>query len=449
MSSFYKKNTIKSSYSCSLKGTVSIPGDRYFSHCSVILGGIASGKTQISGLLESDDVLNTMKMMNYLGANYTKKNSKWIVEGVGNGCLLSPEHPMNFKDFYIGYELIMGVVGVYDFQTFFKGCENISQKSIKSILDPLRNMGVQVIPIKRNCLPLSLHGPRIPNPISYRSPVASSQLKSVVLLAGLNTPGITEIVEPVKTHDHIENILKEFGVDLLVTTDINENYSVRIEGRKSISGCNLKVPGDPSFALFVLSAALLIAESNIKILRVSINPLRVGLINILQEMGANISFSNIRIESGENIADIQVRSSKLRGISISKSRIRSIIDECPILMVISAFAEGKTIMNGLEDLMRSNQFFAILECLQVNNIKYEKGKDHFVIIGAPSGSGLGSSSGHMVQSKFGYNIAMSFLIMGFASEYSVLVDDCYEISAVFPDFINLMQGLGARIEWIV
>ncbi|WP_354688086.1 3-phosphoshikimate 1-carboxyvinyltransferase [Candidatus Liberibacter africanus] len=444
---FCKKNPTESSQSVGLRGIIDIPGDRCLSHFSMILGGIASGRTQIRGLLESDDVLNTMRMMNYLGAHFTKKNSEWIVDGVGNGCLLSPKYPLNFKNFDMGYELMMGLVGVYDFETFFKGGRKVSQEIIEYILTPLRQMGVQVIPHREGCFSVALRGPRTPNPISYISPLALPQVKSAVLLAGLNTPGITEVVEPVKTQNHMEILLREFGVDLMINSNTSEDYSVKIKGRGSISGCNLKIPGDPSLALFPLAAALLIPESDIKILNVLINPLRIGSINILQEMGADINFSNHRIENGENVADIQVRFSNLKGITISEDRVSFAIDEYPILLVISAFAEGKTIMKGLGKLMRSKQFSSLLECFKINNVQYEKGEDYLVVMGMPKGKGLGSSAGHVVRSNFDC-ITMSFLIMGLASEHSIFVDDCSDTSAIFPKFINLMQGLGARIEWI-
>ncbi|XCD43104.1 3-phosphoshikimate 1-carboxyvinyltransferase [Candidatus Liberibacter asiaticus] len=448
MSFVCKKSTIQSSYSCGLQGTICIPGDRSLSHFSIILGGIAAGETQIRGVLESDDVLNTMRMMHYLGARFTKKDREWIVQGVGNGCLLSPEYPLDFKGFDMGYGLMMGVVGVYDFQTFFKGRAEILQPTLESLLAPLYQMGVQVKLPEDKRLPLVLHGPRTPNPIVYKSPMDSVQSKSVVLLAGLNTPGITEVIEPVKTQDHMEIILKEFGVDLLIKSDTIEDYSVRIEGRKRISGCNLKIPGDSSIAFFPLAAALLIPGSDIKLLNVLTNPLRVGIIDILREMGADITLSNSRIESGENIADIRVRFSKIKGITISDNRLRSIVDEYPILLVISAFAEGETIIKGLAEVMTSKQFSGIIECFNINNIQYEREGDYLMIKGVPGGKGLGCSTGHMVQSKFGYRVAMSFLVMGLASEYSVVVDDYTMISTIFPDFINLMKTLVARIVWV-
>ncbi|CAL9915980.1 3-phosphoshikimate 1-carboxyvinyltransferase [Candidatus Liberibacter solanacearum] len=438
----YKKRPARSSCSFGLTGTICVPGDRSISHFSIILGGLASGETRISGLLESDDVLKTIKSMNCLGAHFTKKNGEWIIKGVGNGCLLAPESPLDFENSEIGCELTMGLVGVYDFQTFFKGGD-LSKKAVERVLTPLIQMGAQVVPAKKNCLEFALHGPKTPNPIVYKSSMVSARMKSVVLLAALNALGATKVIESMKTQNHMEIMLKEFGVDLLVKSDKIRGYSVQIEGRKELSGCGLTIPGDPSFAIFPLAAALLIPGSDVQILNVLINPSRIGLINILQDMGADIAFVNHRIESGENIADIQVRFSNLKGITISEDRMPYMIDEYPILAIISAFAEGRTVIKGMGKLERLS---TILEGLSINNVQCEQGENDLVVMGVPGGRGLGSRSGRMVQPKFDHRIAMSFLVMGLASEYSVVVDDCSMDSTICQDFINLMQGLGARIE---
>ncbi|AHA27468.1 3-phosphoshikimate 1-carboxyvinyltransferase [Candidatus Liberibacter americanus] len=448
MSSHDKKKPVESYFSRDIQGSVSVPGDKSISHRAVILGGIASKETRITGLLESDDIFNAIKSMSYLGASFEKIGLEWIVRGVGNGCLLAPEKPLYFGNSGTGCNLIMGIAGVYDFRAVFQGDESLSKRPMRRVLDPLCMMGVQVEPVDSNYLPLALHGPKNPNPIFYNMPIASSQVKSAILLASLNTPGITSIVEDVKTRDHTERMLREFGVDLLIQYSASGKRSIHLEGRCNISGCNLNVPGDFSSAAFLLAAALLIPGSNLQILNVGINPSRIGLIDTLQEMGADISILNPRVDSSEDISDIQVRFSKLRGIFIPENRVPFMIDEYPILAVIAAFAKGKTTMKGLRELRfkESDRLSAIVEGLKINNVDCEAGEDYLVIRGSPGGRGIGSRIGHMVKTRFDHRIAMSFIVMGLASEYPVIVDDYSMISTSFPNFIELMQGLGARIK---
>ncbi|MBY7649016.1 MAG: 3-phosphoshikimate 1-carboxyvinyltransferase [Candidatus Liberibacter europaeus] len=443
MSCLYKKNPGIASFSDSIKGVIYIPGDKSISHRAIVLGGLASGETRIIGLLESDDIANTIKSMSCFGANFTKNGQEWIVKGVGNGCLLSPERPLYFGNSGTGCRLIMGLAAVYDFPMIFQGDESLSQRPMDRVLDPLRMMGVQVKSVKENFLPLYLNGPRTSNPITYEMPIASAQVKSAILLAGLNTPGITTVIEPVKTRDHTERMLKMFGVDLSLQPN-----EIHLKGRGNVSGCTIKIPGDFSSAAFPLAAAILVPGSDLKILNVSVNSSRIGLIDTLREMGADISFFNRRVESCEDIADIRVRYSSLKGVVVPEDRVPFMIDEYPILAVIAAFAEGKTIMKGLRELIfkESNRLSAIFEGLKINNVECEKGEDYLVVIGVPSGKGLGSCVGHMVKSRFDHRIAMSFLVMGLASEYPVVVDDCTMISTSFPNFIDLMQCLGAKIE---
>ncbi|MBL0848792.1 MAG: 3-phosphoshikimate 1-carboxyvinyltransferase [Candidatus Liberibacter ctenarytainae] len=444
----HKKVPVRSSFSSSMHGTICVPGDKSMSHRALILGGIASGETRISGLLESYDTANTIQAMNSLGAYFIKTGMEWVVKGVGNGCLLSPENHLDFGNSGTGCRLVMGAAGIYDFQIVFRGDPSLSKRSMEHILNPLRRMGVQIKSTDNHCPPIVLFGPKTSNPITYRVPIASAQVKSAILLAGLNTPGITTVIEPVKTRDHTEIMLKEFGANVLIEPNSRGESSIHIEGRKNLTGCRLVIPGDLSSAAFPLAAALLVPGSDIKIVNVSINPSRMGLIDTLQEMGADISFLNSRVEIGEDVADIRVRSSNLKGVLVPEERVPLMIDEYPILSIIAAFAEGQTIMKGLRELRfkESDRLSAIVEGLKINNVEYEAGHDYLVVTGSPNGKGLGSSEGHMVPSRLDHRIAMSFLVMGLASEYPVTVDDCGMIPTSFPNFMDLMQCLGARIS---
>ncbi|MBA5723768.1 3-phosphoshikimate 1-carboxyvinyltransferase [Candidatus Liberibacter sp.] len=449
MPSSYVKCPVRALRSSDIQGAICVPGDKSISHRAVILGGIASGETRIRGLLESDDIVNTIHSMNSLGAKIEKKGREWIVKGVGNGCFLAPKAPLYFGNSGTGCRLVMGIVGVYDFQTLFKGDSSLSRRPMERILNPLSKMGVQVKSFgKEGCLPITLRGPGTSNPISYKIPMSSSQVKSAILLAGLNTPGITTVIEPLKTRDHTERMLERFGVNLSIKPDTIAGYSVRLQGRGKLSGCNLNISGDPSSAAFPIAAALLVPGSDVTILNVLVNPSRIGLIDTLQEMGADIVFLNPRIEGGEDVADIRVRFSELKGIVVPEERMPYMVDEYPILSVIASFAEGKTVMKGLQELRfkESDRLSAIAEGLRVNNVEHEEGCSHLMVVGVPGGKGLGSSLGNMVRSRFDHRIAMSFLIMGLASEYPVAVDDGNMISTSFPNFIELMQGLGAKIE---
>jgi 3-phosphoshikimate 1-carboxyvinyltransferase len=430
-----------------LKGTVRIPGDKSISHRSFMFGGLASGETRITGLLEGEDVINTGKAMRAMGAKIEKVGDTWIIEGTGNGALLAPEAPLDFGNAGTGCRLTMGLVGVYDFASTFIGDASLSSRPMGRVLNPLREMGVQVEAQAGDKLPVTLHGPKTPNPIAYRVPMASAQVKSAVLLAGLNTPGITTVIEPVMTRDHTEKMLQGFGADLSVETDGDGVRTIRLEGRGKLVGQVIDVPGDPSSTAFPLVAALLVPGSDITILNVLMNPTRTGLILTLQEMGADIEVLNARNAGGEDVADLRVRHSDLKGVDVPADRAPSMIDEYPVLSVAAAFAEGTTTMTGLDELRvkESDRLAAVARGLELNGVDCTEGETSLTVRGVPGGKGLGNAKGEAVKTHLDHRIAMSFLVMGLASEHPVTVDDARMIATSFPEFMDLMAGLGARI----
>ncbi len=429
-----------------LKGTVRVPGDKSISHRSLMFGAIASGETRITGLLEGEDVMRTGAAMTAMGAGILKRDGEWIVRGVGNGCLLQPEKPLDFGNAGTGARLTMGLVGAYDMETAFVGDASLSGRPMGRVLEPLRQMGVQVLSAAPgDRMPITLRGPRHAAPITYRVPMASAQVKSAVLLAGLNAPGITTVIEPVPTRDHTEKMLKGFGANLSVEIDEQGVRHIFIEGQGKLSGQTIAVPGDPSSASFPLIAALIVPGSDITIENVLMNPTRTGLILTLQEMGGDIEIVKPRKAGGEDVADLRVRSSDLKGISVPAARAPSMIDEYPVLAVAAAFAEGETMMQGLEELRvkESDRLAAVARGLEANGVDCTEGEASLAVRGRPGGRGLG---GGLIQTHLDHRIAMSFLVMGLAAEGPVTIDDRAMIATSFPEFMGLMTGLGARIE---
>jgi 3-phosphoshikimate 1-carboxyvinyltransferase len=437
------------SKSRALKGDIRIPGDKSISHRSFMFGGLASGETRITGLLEGEDVINTGKAMQAMGASIRKDGDAWIIRGVGNGCLLAPETALDFGNAGTGCRLTMGLVGPYDFDTTFIGDASLSRRPMGRVLDPLRLMGVQVKSEPGDRLPVTLHGPRTPAPISYRVPMASAQVKSAVLLAGLNVPGITTVIEPVMTRDHTEKMLRGFGAKLDIETAADGVRTIRLEGRGALSGQSIDVPGDPSSSAFPLVAALIVPDSDLTIRNVLMNETRTGLILTLQDMGADIEILDPRQAGGEDVADLRVRASDLKGVTVPADRAPSMIDEFPVLAVAACFAEGETVMTGLEELRvkESDRLAAVARGLELNGVDCTEGEDWLSVRGRPDGKGLGAASKDaVVKTWLDHRIAMSFLVMGLASERPVRVDDCAIIATSFPEFMGMMTGLGAEIE---
>ncbi|THF57007.1 3-phosphoshikimate 1-carboxyvinyltransferase [Ollibium composti] len=433
-----------------LSGTARVPGDKSISHRSFMFGGLASGETRITGLLEGEDVLRTGAAMKAMGAQIEKKGAEWIIRGTGNGALLEPEGPLDFGNAGTGSRLTMGLVGTYDMETTFMGDASLSSRPMGRVLDPLRQMGVQVLKAAPgDRMPITLRGPKHAAPITYRVPMASAQVKSAVLLAGLNTPGITTVIEPVMTRDHTEKMLKGFGANLDVETDERGVRHIFIEGQGKLTGQVIAVPGDPSSAAFPLVAALIVPGSDIVIENVLMNPTRTGLITTLMEMGGRIDVINPRSEGGEDVADLRVRHSDLKGVTVPPERAPSMIDEYPVLAVAAGFAEGETLMQGLEELRvkESDRLAAVASGLKLNGVDCTEGEATLAVRGIPGGKGLGGAGkSDAVETHLDHRIAMSFLVLGLAAEKPVTVDDATMIATSFPEFMGLMKDLGAEIE---
>lgn len=429
-----------------LSGHVRVPGDKSISHRALILGGVASGTTRIRGLPGGEDILSTAAAMRAMGATIAREDGDWIVRGVGNGCLLQPERELDFGNSGEGACLVMGLAGVYDMETRFVGDASLAKRPMGRILDPLRRMGVQARVTGDDRLPLSLHGPRTANPVSYRVPVASAQVKSAVLLAGLNAPGVTTVIEPATTRDHTETMLKAFGASLDITVDVDGARHIAIEGQGALRGCDFDVPGDPSAAAFLVVAALVTHGSDVTIENVLMNPARTGLLTTLQDMGAAIDIVNARVTGGEDVADLRVRSSDLKGVTVPADRAPSMIDDYPVLAVAASFAEGETRMQGIEDLRvkASDRLAAVADALAVNGVDCSSGRDWLAVRGRPGGRGLGAlTNDAVVATHLDHRIAMSFLVFGLAAEHGSRIDDAAMIASGFPGLAETMAGLGA------
>ena len=429
-----------------LSGTCKVPGDKSISHRALMLGGLASGTSTISGLLEGEDVLNTLKAMQATGAVASRQaNGDWTITGTGNGLLLAPDQPIDFGNSGTGCRLCMGLFGAYDFETTFLGDASLSSRPMGRVLDPLGQMGVQILDQAENGrLPITLKGPYQTAPIEYVVPVPSAQVKSAVLFAGLNTPGITTVVEPHLTRDHTERMFQGFGAKLDVETNKDGQRRISIEGQGELIAQAVTVPSDPSSAAFPLVAALIVPDSDITLPSVMLNEARIGLLTTLQEMGGNISINNKHTSGGEEIADITVKSSELKGIDVPAERAASMIDEYPVLAIAAAFADGDTLMQGVHELRvkESDRLDAVARGLEANGVTCEEGDDWLKVTGRPDGKGLG---GGTVATRLDHRIAMSFLVMGMASEKPVTVDDGSVMETSFPAFVELMNGLGAAI----
>jgi len=429
-----------------LHGVCKVPGDKSISHRALMLGGLASGESRITGLLEGEDVLNTAKAMAAVGANVRQEGDSWFVHGTGNGLLLEPEASLDFGNAGTGCRLCMGLFGVYDFPTTYVGDASLSSRPMGRVINPLREMGVQVLEEQGDGrLPITLRGPWQTAPIEYKVPVPSAQVKSAVLLAGLNTPGITTVIEPHLTRDHTEKMLRGFGAELEVETTNTGERRISLIGQGKLSAQEVTVPADPSSAAFPLVATLIVPGSAITIPDVLLNEARTGLITTLQEMGGGIEITNKRNSGGEEIGDLIVSASELKAIEVPAERAASMIDEYPVLAIAAAFAEGETRMPGLHELRvkESDRLAAVARGLEANGVECKEGNDSLSVRGRPDGKGLG---GGTVTTHLDHRIAMSFLVMGMATENPVSVDDGSVMETSFPGFVELMNGLGGEIR---
>lgn len=425
-----------------LAGKVRVPGDKSISHRALILGALSVGETRISGLLEGEDVLNTAQSMRALGAKVERTAPfAWSVSGVGVGGFAQPAAPLDFGNSGTGCRLVMGAVAGCPIAAVFDGDASLRSRPMRRILDPLELMGVRVSDIREGGrLPLTLHGARYPVPIVYKTPVASAQIKSAVLLAGLSAPGITTVIEQEASRDHTELKLKHFGAEISSEKEGSHGRRITLNGEPELHGAEVVVPADPSSASFPIVAALIVEGSDVVFSDVMTNPLRTGLFTTLREMGASIEESEVRGDAGEPMAQLRVRASKLKGVEVPPERAPSMIDEYLVLAVAAAFAEGTMIMRGLQELRvkESDQLEATADMLRVNGVKVEVSGDDLIVEGRGYVPGGGLVATHM-----DHRIAMSALVMGCASDRPVKIDDTAFIATSFPDFIPMMRALGA------
>jgi 3-phosphoshikimate 1-carboxyvinyltransferase len=428
----------------SLKGDITVPGDKSISHRALMFGALAAGETRIEGLLEGEDVMRTAAAMRALGAEVTRRGpGAWSVHGVGVGGLREPDQALDLGNSGTGARLLMGVVATHPITTFFVGDASLSRRPMARITTPLEQIGARVVAREGGRLPLAITGATMPMPIRYRSPVPSAQVKSAVLLAGLNTPGETTVVEAEATRDHTERLLRHFGAEVRTAT-VPEGLAITVTGQPELVAGPITVPGDPSSAAFAVVAALCVPGSEMTIRGVGMNPLRDGLYRTLAEMGADIAQSNKREVGGEPVADLVVSASRLKGVTVPAERAPIMIDEYPILAIAAACAEGRTTMQGLAELRvkESDRLGAVERGLRACGVEVEAGKDSLVVHGrggAPRGGGT-------VVTDMDHRIAMAFLVLGLAAEQPVTVDDGAFIDTSFPGFAALVQGLGGRID---
>ncbi len=428
----------------SLVGTIRVPGDKSISHRALILGALAVGRTRVTGLLEGEDVMHTAAALSAMGAGLTRGgDGVWTVDGVGVGGLGEPQDIIDCGNSGTGARLIMGVAASHPFTSFFTGDASLRRRPMGRVVDPLQRIGARFVARDGGRLPLALIGAATPMPITYRLPVPSAQVKSAVLLAGLNAPGETSVIEPMPTRDHTERMLRHFGGRVEVGADPDGATRITLGGQPELRAADLIVPGDPSSAAFPLVAALLINGSAVTIEGVGTNRLRTGLFETLIEMGADLSFADERIEGGEPVADLVVRASRLTGVAVPAERAPRMIDEYPILAVAAAFAEGSTAMHGLGELRvkESDRLAAMAEGLAACGVKVEVDGDSLIV----HGTGQPPAGDAAIAARLDHRIAMSFLVLGMAAAAPVQIDDGATIATSFPGFVTLMNGLGARI----
>ena len=425
-----------------LKGMITAPGDKSISHRAIILGALAEGDTHVTGLLRGADIMSTVSAMRALGAKVVENDDQsWTVSGVGAQGLKSPTVPVDCGNAGTGVRLIMGAASAYKLDAEFTGDESLRSRPMARVLDPLREMGIQTDSTEGDRLPATIRSNGKLLPIDYTPAQASAQVKSAILLAGLKTEGATTVREKRLSRDHTENMLRAFGAEVQ-TRPKDEGQIVTIEGPINLIGTRVNVPGDPSSAAFPIIAALIIPGSDICIENVMMNPTRTGLLETLAEMGGDIRADNFRKSGGEVIADLHIKHSNLRGVTVPPQRAPAMIDEYPILAVAAAFAKGETIMNGIEELRvkESDRISATVELLRRNGVDVTESSDGMRVKGGKAPGGATVTTYH------DHRIAMSALILGLAAQSPVEIDDASMIATSFPSFFDLMNTLGANIE---
>lgn len=433
-----------------LRGIATIPGDKSVSHRALILGALAIGETRISGLLEAEDVLNTAGAMRAFGAEVVRdRPGAWRIWGTGIGGWGEPADVLDFGNSGTGSRLVMGAMAATPISAVFTGDASLRGRPMKRVLDPLTKFGTEYVAREGGLMPLTLIGARQAICVDYEVTVASAQVKSAMLLAALGAPGRSRIVQRDLTRDHTEKMLKAFGADISVEALSDGGEALHVQGEVALKPCTVDVPRDPSSAAFAMVAALIVPGSEITLPSVLLNPRRIGLIDTLLEMGADISIANERASGGERIGDLVVKASVLRGVEVPPERAPSMIDEYPILSVAASFAEGRTVMRGLDELIvkESDRLSAIANGLKACGLAIDIGNDKDNTTLTVEGRGTqGVPGGARVTTHLDHRIAMSFLAMGLASREPVSVDDTTMIATSFPEFETLMRDLGADFK---
>lgn len=427
-----------------LAGRVTVPGDKSISHRSLMLSALAVGTSRVEGLLEGEDVLATAAAMRAMGATIERgADGVWTIDGVGVGGLLQPQAALDMGNSGTSTRLLMGLVSSHAITATFVGDASLSKRPMGRVIEPLSRMGAEFTPSPGGRLPLMVRGIVPAVPIEYRLPVASAQVKSAILLAGLNTPGVTRVIEPIPTRDHSERMLAGFGASLAVETAPDGTRTIHLTGEAELKAQNIAVPGDPSSAAFPVVAALIVPGSEVLVENVGLNPTRAGLYLMLRAMGANISFENERTVGGEPVADLRVKTSALRGIQTPPAIVPSMVDEFPVLFVAAALAKGRSVLRGLDELRvkESDRIRVMAEGLRAIGAKVQEVEDGLVIDGT---GGDPLPGGATVATHLDHRIAMSFAVASLACREPVTVDDRAPIATSFPQFIGMMEALGAE-----
>jgi 3-phosphoshikimate 1-carboxyvinyltransferase len=428
-----------------LTGEAHVPGDKSISHRSLILGALSVGETRIEGLLEGEDVLDTARAMRAFGAEVIEHGGgRWSVHGVGVGGFREPDQVIDCGNSGTGVRLIMGAMATSPIAATFTGDASLNKRPMARVTDPLALFGAQSVGRSGGRLPMTIVGAADPVPVRYTVPVPSAQVKSAVLLAGLNAPGQTVVIEREATRDHTERMLAGFGAEI-VTRDTDEGHEITLTGQPELVAQDIVVPRDPSSAAFPVCAAIIVPGSDVLVPNIGLNPTRAGLFTTLREMGADLTYENLREEGGEPVADLRARfSSDLKGIEVPPERAASMIDEYPVLSVVAACATGRTVMRGVKELRvkESDRIEAMATGLRANGVTVEDGPDWWIVTGLGHGNIPGGAT---VASHLDHRIAMSFLVLGMVSRASVTVDDASPIATSFPVFEPLMRALGAGI----
>jgi 3-phosphoshikimate 1-carboxyvinyltransferase len=426
-----------------LSGAMPIPGDKSISHRALILGSLAIGTTRVSGLLEGADVMSTKNALVALGAEIERDDDGvWQITGVGLNGMVSPTSPLDLGNSGTGARLLMGVVAGQDITATFCGDESLSVRPMARITDPLAQMGAEVTSREGGLLPVTIRGSKTPMAITYRSRVASAQIKSAILLAGLNARGTTTVIEPHASRDHSETMLRHFGAEIDQHVDADHSHHVKLSGEATLNAADIIVPADPSSAAFAIVAALITPASDVTLTGIGMNPLRTGLLTTLEEMGADITRLDERIEGGEAVADLRIRHSRLTGVTVPAERAASMIDEFPILSVAAANAQGTTNMLGVAELRvkETDRIKVMADGLRACGVTVDYDEDSMQVTGGPIAGGATISAQH------DHRIAMSFLTLGFVAAAPVTVTGCHTIETSFPGFADGMNRLGASIS---